>query len=75
MGRKGIDAKKAVERAKKSNAWHTEYSRQNYRVFAAKLQNESDADVIAWLEAQPNKTRAIAELVRAQIAREQGEGE
>lgn len=40
---------------------------------ALKLNKRIDADILAWLDAQPTRQGAIKKLVRAQIAAEQQE--
>ena len=36
------------------------------------LDVEKDSDVLAWLDAQDNRTEAIRRLIRAQMERENG---
>lgn len=50
----------ALKRAQK------EYNNKCY-ILNLRLNKETDADIIYWLEHQPNKAAAIKELIRAEI--------
>ena len=39
-----------------------------YYIFQTRLHPDKDRDVIAWLQAQPNRTEAIRNLVRGVLA-------
>lgn len=59
---------KTEEQRKKLIQWHIEWDKANTTQFKMKLVNTTDADIIAWLNAQPNKQGYIKSLIRADIA-------
>lgn len=63
------------EQRKKLIQWHIEWDKANTTQFKMKLVNTTDADIIAWLNAQPNKQGYIKSLIRADIAAHKKEEE
>lgn len=49
-------------------AANARYDRRNTRQIKLKLNTNTDADVLAWLDAQPNKQGAVRDLIRREIA-------
>lgn len=46
------------------------YDKTNTRQIVLKLNTNTDADILAWLDEQPNRQGAIKKLVREQIDRQ-----
>lgn len=46
------------------------YDAKNTKQFKMKLNLKTDADIIEWLDNQPNKQGRIKELIRADIQKE-----
>lgn len=44
------------------------YHARAFKQITFRLSLKNDADVIAWIEAQPNKPEAIRRLIRAEIS-------
>ena len=51
------------------------YDRENTRQFALKLNVRTDADILDWLDAQPNVQGAIKRLLREETLRAREDGE
>lgn len=49
------------------------YRREHVRQVKIDLSNEYDADILAWLNAQNNRTGYLKALIRADIARAKSE--
>jgi len=58
-----------AERIRRDNARGAKYRRENYTPVLLQFRKDSDADVLGWLDAQPNKKQAIARLIREAIAK------
>lgn len=56
------------ERLDKINAYNKGYNKAHYRAIGLQLNVDTQADVLAWIDAQPNKTAAIVELIRKELA-------
>lgn len=55
--------------------YQTDWNKTHTTRVAIKLANTTDADIIAWLDAQPNKQGYIKSLIRADIAAHKKEEE
>lgn len=44
------------------------YDNKNTKQFKMKLNTKTDADILEWLESQPNKQGKVKELIREDIA-------
>lgn len=58
------------ERRKRHSEACQRYNAAKTRQIPFRLNLETDADIIEWLDAQPNKNRAIREALRAMMAEE-----
>lgn len=56
------------EQRKHAARYQTEWDKKNTTRVSIKLVNTTDADILAWLDAQPNKQGYIKSLIRADIA-------
>jgi hypothetical protein len=56
------------ERLRRMNSYNAQYSKEHYTNIAMKLSKKDEADVLGWLDAQPNRKAAIVALIRAEIA-------
>lgn len=45
------------------------YKKENTKMYALRMFLNTDADIIEWLESKENKTGAIKQLIRDEIAR------
>lgn len=51
------------------------YDRKNRVPFVMRLNKKTDGDILKKLETVPNKTGYVKQLIRADIAREEGLGD
>ena len=56
-----------TEAQKRAQKKYDEANKNNYRMIHLKLNKETDADVIAKLESEPNIQGYIKELIRADL--------
>ena len=56
-------------------AYIKEWDRQNSYKLGVKFNRQTDADILEWLERQPNKNGAIKQSLRDTIERERREAE
>lgn len=68
MGRKSNLVKEMEHKRAVRRACIRRYQDKTIRQIAFSLNKEKDADVIAWLDAQENKTDFLRKLVRRDIA-------
>lgn len=60
--------------AKRSGyAANNKYNKANTTAFTIRMMNKTDSDIIAWLNAQPNKAGYIKSLIRADMQKTQQE--
>lgn len=56
-------AQRIANQSKYNKAYHNEF----YRTIAVSFDKRTSSDVIAWFDAQPNKTQAIIALIRKEL--------
>ncbi len=55
------------QRLAKMQAYSNDYHKRNYRAFGLKINVNTQADVLGWIESQDNMTGAIVDLIRKDI--------
>jgi len=63
-----MNAKKAKLTLKKQYKYKAAYNKRAYKAYSVRYHLRNDADVIAWLDAHPNKADAIRELIRKELS-------
>lgn len=48
-------------------AYNTEYNKTRTTLFTVRLNLNTDADILAWLDKQPNKQGYVKALIRADM--------
>lgn len=54
---------------KKPEKYRKRYMR-SHKIMTMILDNEKDADILAWLDDKPNKSEAVRELIRKEVNNE-----
>lgn len=52
--------------------YNNTYNRENYRPFSVRFNNESESNIIHWLEKQPSIKRYLSDLILADIKKNKG---